>query len=133
MSSKKGLKLKRAWLILRLKSTNKIVILKRSKTSNNAKQWDFIGGSSKKRGINPRKLIRKESYEEIGFNPPFLVLRDIIINKFSIYYYYSSTISYKELESLELSHEHSRLKFISLIKLKKRKNLHHSIKTYLKL
>lgn len=126
------MKLIRSWLILKVENTNKVVILKRSKKSRNSHQWDFIGGSAKRRKISPRKLIRKESYEEIGFMPSRLRSSLVVVEKLSIYYYYISTISLKQLAKLELSKEHSNIKVVNMNKLRKQKNLHHSIKIFLK-
>lgn len=122
----------RSWLILKVKGTNKVVVLKRSKSSRNSGQWDFIGGSSKRRRANPRKLIRKESIEEIGFTLPFITNRLIIVSKYSTYYYFVSRITKKELAHLRLSHEHSRYKLIDINKLRYQRSLHHSIKLFLK-
>lgn len=122
----------RAWLILRLKGTNKVVILKRSKKSRNSGQWDFIGGSSRMRRYKPRKLIRKESLEEIGI-PLFKIKTEMIIrNKYSTYYYFSTTLSSKDLERLQLNYEHSEVKLLPIHKLTYIKKAHHSIRTYLK-
>lgn len=123
--------LKRAWLILKVRGTDKVVILKRSRFSNNKKQWDFVGGSSLKK-IEPRKLIRKESYEEIGLHLKTLTLLSIVKSRRSTYYYFTSFISKKEVKNLELNYEHSKIKLLDLIKLRKKKRLHHSIKVYLK-
>lgn len=125
--------LTRAWLILKIKDTNKVVILKRSKKSNNSGQWDFIGGSSNKKRVNPRKLIRKESVEEIGFPLMKLTNVKVIYANNSIYYYYISEISRKKIKSLELNYEHSKMKLLAMNKLakKKKKRLHHSIRVYL--
>lgn len=122
----------RSWLILRLKGTNKVLVLRRSKYSRNKNQWDFIGGSSNKKRVNPRKLIRRESFEEIGFTPPYLVSKLVVVAKFSIYYYFISTIDKNQLESIRLSHEHRDFKFININKLKLLKNKHHSIRIFLK-
>ena len=126
--------LTRAWLILKLKGTNKVVILKRSKKSNNSGQWDFIGGSSRRKRINPRKLIKKESVEEIGLPLMKVTLIKIIPAKRSTYHYYVSEISRKQFNSLELNYEHSKIKLLAMNKLAKKKNkrLHHSIRIYLK-
>lgn len=125
-------RLKRAWLILRVKGTNKVLILKRSKKSRNSGQWDFIGGSSRKRRLNPRKLIRKETLEEIGFNLPYITLRLTVIARYSTYYYFTSVITPKELKGIELSHEHKNYDLVSINRLRKIKNKHHSIRIYLK-
>ena len=122
----------RAWLILRLKGTNKVLVLKRSKCSRNKKQWDFIGGSTNRKRVNPRNLIRKESSEEIGFTPPYLVTKLVVVAKFSIYHYFISSISNKELENIQLSHEHTHYKLININKLRLLKNTHHSIRIFLK-
>jgi len=124
--------LTRAWLILRLKGTNRIVILKRSKKSNNPKQWDFIGGSSRKKRLNPRKLIRKESLEEIGLPLMRVTLHQVVKAKRSTYHYFISDISRKQMNSLELNYEHSKMKLLPITKLAKKRRLHHSIKIYLK-
>lgn len=125
-------RLRRAWLILRVKGTNKVLILKRSKKSRNSGQWDFIGGSSRKRRLDPRKLIRKESFEEIGFNLPYTTLRLTVVARFSTYYYFTSVITSKQLKKIQLSHEHSDYDLISISRLRKLKNKHHSIRIYLK-
>ena len=122
----------RAWLILRVKKTKKVIVLQRSKHSRNKGQWDFIGGSSNKRKVNPRKLIWKEYIEEIGFNPSYLQKDLVIVTKRSIYHYFSSTINEKQLESLELSKEHKDLKVVNINKLENIEKLHHSIKMFLK-
>ena len=122
----------RSWLLLRLKGTNKVVVLKRSKLSRNKKQWDFIGGSSNRKRVNPRKLIRKESIEEIGFTPPYLISRLVVVAKFSIYYYFTSVITKEQLEIIILSHEHTQYKLININKLRYLKNTHHSIRIFIK-
>lgn len=122
----------RSFLILRVKGTNKVVVLKRSKKSRNSGQWDFIGGSSKKRRVNPRNLIRKESQEEIGFTLPYSTLRLSLVAKYSIYHYFISTITPKQLKDIQLSHEHSKYDLISINKLKLIKKQHNSIKLFLK-
>jgi 8-oxo-dGTP pyrophosphatase MutT (NUDIX family) len=122
----------RSWLILNVKGTNKVVILKRSKKSRNKGQWDFIGGSSNKERLNPRKLIRKECKEEIGFIPIHLTSLLVVVEKFSTYYYYTSEISLEKLEKLRLSHEHCDIKLIKQTNLRFHKKLHHSIKIFLK-
>lgn len=124
--------LTRSWLILKVKNTNKVVILKRSKSSRNKRQWDFIGGSSNKKRVNPRKLIRKESTEEIGYALPYITRSLRVIAKYSTYHYFVSTITRKELAYLKLSHEHTQYKLIDINKLRFHKKLHHSITTYLK-
>lgn len=124
-------RLTRSWLILRVEGTHKILILKRSKKSRNPGQWDFIGGSSTKRRIDPRKLIRKETIEEIGFVLPYVTRRITVWAKFSIYHYFISTITLKQLKTIELSHEHSAYKIVNVNKLRHMKRLHHSIKIYL--
>lgn len=126
------MKIIRSWLIVKLKDTNKVIILKRSKKSRNSKQWDFIGGSGKWKKLNPRKLIRKESREEIGFKPPRLSLRGVVFEKLSIYYYFITEINQKQFDRLKLSKEHSNLKLVSLHKLRNHKKLHHSIRIFLK-
>jgi 8-oxo-dGTP pyrophosphatase MutT (NUDIX family) len=125
-------KRKRAWLILYVIGLNKIIILKRSKTSKNPKQWGLIGGSTSRRKLSPRKLIRKESNEEIGFNPTHLILVHRFVTKQSAYYYYISTIREEQLPELRLNYEHSSLKLANLSKLRYKKKLHHSIEVYLK-
>lgn len=122
----------RAWLILKVKGTNKVVILKRSKKSRNKGQWDFIGGSSNKERLNPRKLIRKECKEEIGFIPLRLTSKLVVVEKFSIYYYYLAEISYNKLVKLKLNYEHSDIRLVETQNLRFQKNLHHSIKIYTK-
>lgn len=124
-------KIKRVWLILQLEDTREVIILKRSKHSRNPKQWDFIGGSSRKRK-NPRNLIRKESLEEIGLVLSGISLIKTTYNKKSIYYYFTSIISRDELSRLELNYEHSAMKLIHFSKLKTKKKLHHSIKVFIK-
>ena len=120
---------KRVWLILKIQGTNKIVILKRSKQSNNPKQWDFIGGSSQGK-IKPRKLIRKESLEEIGFIPKMSLLLTFY-RKGSVYHYYLGIIKKKELSNIQLNYEHSKFDTLEINKLRKKRKLHHSIRFYL--
>lgn len=122
----------RSWLILKVKNTNKVVILKRSKSSRNKGQWDFIGGSSNKKRVNPRKLIRKESLEEIGFTLPYITRGLRVVAKYSTYHYFISRITKKELACIELSYEHTQYKLIDINKLRFHKKLHHSIRIYLK-
>lgn len=124
----------RAWLILKIKGTNKVVIMKRSKKSNNPRQWDFIGGSTRRKRVNPGKLIRKESIEEIGLPLMKMTLEKMVYAKDSMYYYYTSEISRKQFNSLQLNYEHSKIKLLAMNKLvkKKRKRLHHSILIYIK-
>lgn len=121
--------IKRVWLILKIKGTNRVVILKRSKHSNNAKQWDFIGGSSQGK-IKPRKLIRKESLEEIGFIPEMNLLLTFY-RKGSVYHYYLGVIKKSELNNIELNYEHSKFDTLEVNKLRKKRKLHHSIRFYL--
>lgn len=121
--------LKRVWLILKLEGTKKVLILKRSKKSNNPKQWDFIGGSSQGK-IKPRKLIRKESLEEIGFIPEMSLLLTFY-RKASVYHYYIGVIKKEELSNIELNYEHSKFDTLEINKLRKKKKLHHSIRFYL--
>lgn len=124
------MRLKRAWLVLNILGTKKLLILKRSKHSNNKGQWDFIGGSSRGK-IKPRKLIRKESFEEIGLIIPKLGLLSIVKKNQSTYYYFKGSISKKDLSNIQLNYEHSKYEILDLIKLRKKKRLHHSIRVYL--
>lgn len=122
-------RLKRCWLILKVEGTKEMLILKRSKHSRNKGQWDFIGGSSTGK-INPRKLIRKESLEEIGFIPKLSLL--LTVNKKrSTYHYFTGTIKKERLNSIQLNYEHSKFDTLDIIKLRRKKKLHHSIKTFL--
>jgi hypothetical protein len=121
--------LKRVWLILKVEGTDKLLILKRSKSSNNPKQWDFIGGSSQGK-IKPRKLIRKESLEEIGFIPRMSLL-STFYKKGSVYHYYIGVIKKTELINIQLNYEHSKFDTLELHKLRKKRKLHHSVKFYL--
>ena len=121
--------IKRCWLILKIEGTKEVLILKRSNTSRNKGQWDFIGGSSKGK-IKPRKLIRKEALEEIGFIPKLSHL--LTLNrKLSTYHYFMGTIKKGKLSNIQLNHEHSKFDTLDLIKLRKKKKLHHSIRIYL--
>lgn len=126
------MKLKRAWLIITVQGTNKVLLLKRSKSSRNSKQWDFIGGSSTSRRLSPRKLIRKECKEEIGLIPLRLSNRLVVVEKYSIYHYFICTISPDKLDRIKLSKEHTDFKLVNIHKLRLQRNLHHSVRIFLK-
>jgi 8-oxo-dGTP pyrophosphatase MutT (NUDIX family) len=125
-------KIKRAWLIVHIIGTNKIAILKRSKTSRNPGQWGFVGGSSKKERLSPRKLIRKESHEEIGLTFSQSTMVNSLVRRNSIYYYFITNITLEQFNKLKLNYEHSRIKLINPNKLINKRRLHHSIKVYLR-
>jgi len=116
-----------SWCLVIDRQQNKVLVLKRSKTSNNKGQWDFPGGS-KKGFKNHRKLIYKELLEEIGFKPPRLSYRLSIVSKGKRYHYYVYYKGHKV--NPQLSGEHTKYKWVRLHKLNLLKNAHKSIKIF---
>ena len=116
-----------SWCIVIDKVKNKVLVLKRSKASNNKGQWDFPGGSARGKK-NHRKLIYKELLEEVGFKPPRLsYIYSIVINKKRYHYY----VYYKgQNVNPELSSEHTKYKWVTLHKLKFLNNPHKSVKIF---
>lgn len=121
----------RCFLILRIKGTHKILILRRSESSRHSGQWDIPGGSVIKR-VKPMNLMRKETQEEIGLTLFHLTSKLVVVERYSIYHYYSKYISKEVLEDIKLSEEHDSFKLVDIRKLRRMKHIHHSIRIYLK-
>lgn len=119
-----------SWIILIDKKVDKVLILKRSKVVRNPGQWCFPGGSSKKNG--PRKLAKKELYEEVGVDIPkrklFKAL-EIQLKKKDYTYY---ILFYDGENPLTLDKESKKLKWVKLKSLEHHRNQHQSIRRFVK-
>ena len=119
-----------SWLVVLNKNTKKVLILKRSDSSNNRGKWDFPGGSTK--GLKShRKLIYKETLQEIGIRPTKLSFIYSVRRKNKKYHYYMYFVKEDILPTL--SHEHSDFKWVKIYKLKYLKKLHLSVKVFINL
>lgn len=119
-----------AWVIFIAPSSKKVLLLKRSNQVRNPGQWCFAGGSSKK--DKARKLAIKEAKEEIGID----VKKDILFilkipTRRKHYYFYYYFIKPRKARIL-LNYESEKFKWVKLSKLKDQKNLHKSVKVFLK-
>jgi 8-oxo-dGTP pyrophosphatase MutT (NUDIX family) len=120
----------RSFVIIQCKQ--KFLILKRSKTSNNPKQWGFVGGSSFNKKIKAKQLAKKEIKEEIGISLSKIKKIASIEKNDSIYNYYFVKLKKSKLLDIVLNSEHTSFKLVNSDKLLNKKNLHHSILTLIK-
>jgi len=119
-----------SWVIFIDREVDKVLILKRSKSVRNPKQWCFPGGSSKKR--SKKKLARAEALEEVGIKLKKSHLNKFIDidlkNKEYNYYVVFSTTA----RLINLDKESSKFKWVKLKSLEHHKNQHQSIRRFVK-
>lgn len=112
-----------AWLLL-IDDNDRVLIIKRSELVNNPGQWGLPGGSH--RTMKYRKLIKKETFEEVG-----LIVKPTAVfkkqNGDKVHKYFIARFNHSK-HHIVLNHEACSYKFIHLSKLEKVKPVHRSIK-----
>lgn len=94
-----------------MKHKDKVLLLKRSKSSNNPGQWNFPGGTVEKKD-SAKQTIVKEISEEVGIK---IKKKDVkfldqfhMKNKIVVFF----TTSFKKKPNINLNEESSRFKWV---------------------
>ena len=100
------------------KYENKYLLMKRSEENSSSGQWTFPGGKIEN-GENPEAAALRELKEETGLNGELLETGETYIGEGELGYWkiFPSHVEVNEKE-VELNHEHSDYKWISLEELK---------------
>lgn len=118
-----------SWVIFFHPKSEKVLILKRSKFVRNPNQWCFPGGSSRKH--KKKRLAIKEAKEEVGIKTKDINLILKVPTKRKLYFFYIYFIKPKKANVI-LNYESEKYKWVKITSLSKRKNLHRSIKLFIK-
>lgn len=117
-----------SWVIFIRENTGEVLITKRSKVVRNPKMWNFPGGSTKKK-LKPKKLARKEAWEEVGLTMGKIKSVLVVRTTYKSYFYYLVPIT---TEDIKLNYESSKYRWCEIDKLKGIKKKHKSLNLFLK-